>query len=351
MVDVNEREKKTPQEIKNKILESLNDRPLNAQEISKKINSNWSTVKSYVEELVKERKVKEIVFGEKNIIYQNITGDTYYNIPIKPEQREVLKFIFSNAIKIYKDETGNDIRRTDLAKLTYHINSELKLNLPVVWYIHGPMPLMIIDLQKDYSTDFIPKNSEKIKEHIIDWIKEKRRDKVRELKVECYQNSKNELYETKEKIYQKLEKGDFEEMSDISFDFYLNAVTFNKELGYLVGRFHEVVSGTIYLKLQAKNQMIKNKILLAFDSIWRYIASKMLSNSLILLNYSKEEVEIYIGSAIETKKFQAEEMLKELEERYMDLMPEKISPPDISEINEEARKVVDQWMDSEVWRE
>ena len=351
MPNTNERKKKTPEEIKEKILEALNDKPLNAQEISKVISSNWSTVKNYVEELVKEKKVKEIFFGEKNIIYQNITEDTYYNIPIKAEQRKILKFIFSNAIRLYKDKVGNDIRRTDLAKLTHYINSDLKLNLPIVWYIYGPMPLMIINLQKDYSTDFIPKNSEKIKEYIIDWIKEKRRDKVRELKMECYQNSKNELYETKEKIYQKLERGDFEEISDIIFDFYLSAITFNKELEYLVGRFYEVVSGLIYLKLPIKDQMIKNKILLAFDSIWRYTASKMLSNSLILLNYSKEDVEIYIGSAIETKKYQAEEMLKELEEKYLDFLPEKVSPPELSEINEEARKTIDQWTQSEVWRE
>ena len=96
--NTNEREKKTPGEIKEKILEALNDKPLNAQEISKVISSNWSTVKNYVEELGKEKKGKEIFFGEKNIIYQNITEDTYYNIPIKAEQRKILKFIFSNAI-------------------------------------------------------------------------------------------------------------------------------------------------------------------------------------------------------------------------------------------------------------
>ena len=105
------------------------------------------------------------------------------------------------------------------------------------------------------------------------------------------------------------------------------------------------------MKLPIKDQMIKNKILLAFDSIWRYTASKMLGNSLILLNYSKEDVEIYIGSAIETKKYQAEEMLKELEEKYLDFLPEKVSPPELSEINEEARKTIDQWTQSEVWRE
>jgi len=351
MAEANVSERKTPEKIKEKILEALNNKPLNAQEISKEINSNWSTVKNYVDELIQEKKIKEIIFGEKNTIYQRITGDTYHNIPIKENQRKMFRFIFFNAIKEHNKIIGKQIRRTDLAKMTYYLNSELKLNLPLVWYIHGPMPLMIINTEKDYSTDFIPEDAEKIKGYIINWIKEKRKNKVRELRVECYQNSKNELYEIKEKIYQKLEKGDFEDLPDLSFDFCLKTLTFNKELEPLVSRFYEIVSGVIYLKLEVKDLIIKNKILLAFDSIWRYIASKILNNSLILLKYSKEEIEVYLGSAIETKKYQAEEMLKELDDRYMDLLPDKIPAPKLTAIDDEARKVIDQWMDSGVWRE
>lgn len=351
MADINVNERKTPEKIKEKILEALNNKPLNAQEISKEINSNWSTVKNYVEELIEEKKIKELTFGEKNIIYQRITGDTYYNIPITESQRETLKFIFYNAIKENSKLKGKPIRRTELAKMTYSLNSDLKLDLPLVWYIYGPMPLMIIDLQRDYFTEAIPKNADKIKEYIINWIKEKRKDKVKELRIECYQNSKNELYEIKEKIYQKLENGDFEELSSLSFDFLLKTVTFNKELEKLVERFYGIISGIMYLELQNKNLIIRNKILLSFDSIWRYIASKMLSSSLVLLNYSKEEIEIYLDSAIETKRYHAEEMLKELEERYLDLIPDKIPAPKLTVINDEARKVIDQWMDSEVWRE
>ena len=69
------------------------------------------------------------------------------------------------------------------------------------------------------------------------------------------------------------------------------------------------------------------------------------------LENSKELILMVQSSAIETKKYQAEEMLKELEEKYLDFLPEKVSPPELSEINEEARKTIDQWTQSEVWRE
>ena len=175
MADINER--KTPREIKQKILEALNDRPLNAQEISKAISSNWSTVKNYVADLIIDKKVKKIVFGEKSIIYQKITGDTYFNIPLKDNDRNMLKFIFFNAIKEHKEITGKQIRRTDLAKLTDFVNCKLNLHLPIVWYIYGPMPLMIIDLQKNYSTEVLPKNAEEVKKTIKSWIIDKRKFK------------------------------------------------------------------------------------------------------------------------------------------------------------------------------
>ena len=162
MTNINENERKSPVEIKQKILEALNNKPLNAQEISKLINSNWSTVKNYVEELVNEKKIKEIVFGGQ-IIYQKIIEDTYFSIPIKEREREMLKFIFYNAIQSYKEIMGKPLRKTELAKLCAEINTDLNLNLPIVWYIYGPMPLMIIDTQKDYSTNFIPENANKIK--------------------------------------------------------------------------------------------------------------------------------------------------------------------------------------------
>ena len=96
MVDVPEREneRKTPQKIKEKILEALNDKPLNALEISKQIESNWSTAKNYVEEMVKAGILREISLGNQNF-YQKINEDTYFNIPLKKEHREIFKFIFS----------------------------------------------------------------------------------------------------------------------------------------------------------------------------------------------------------------------------------------------------------------
>jgi len=90
---------------------------------------------------------------------------------------------------------------------------------------------------------------------------------------------------------------------------------------------------------------------LAFDALWKYLASNMLFESLIKLGYSKEETELLLGPAIETKNYFSQEILHELEEIYFENMPEKIPSPKFSAIDGEARKIIDQWMDSGVWRE
>lgn len=350
MADINEREKKTPEQIKKRILESLNNKPLNAQEISKSINSNWSTVKEYIEELIKNEKVREIRVSDKISYYQKIT-DTYYNIPITEEQRNTLKFIFSNAIKIHKEFKKEQIRRTELAKLSADINSELNLKLPIVWYLYGPMPLMIIDLQKDYFTEKFPNNSEKILDYIKAWIRKKTHTYISELKVEYYQRVNNGLYKAKEDLYIALKKGDFSNILGLTRDFYLKCLTHKDHFSELADRFYDIISGLGYLDRIEKDIKIKNQIFLTFDSLWKYIASKMLYGSILSLGYSKEEAYNYLAPAIETKKYLATETLKDLDEEYTAIIPNEPVKIKEDEIGKKIAGVMQEWIESETWRE
>lgn len=347
MADANER--KTPEEIKQKILEALNDKPLNAQEISKAINSNWSTVKSYIDELVEEGKIKAQLFGG-SIIYQRLVEDTYYNIPITDKQRNTFKFIFSNAIRIHKEIKQEQIKRTELAKLTADLNSELNLKLPVVWYLYGPMPLMIMDLQKDYSSTKNTENSDKILKFIKKWIEEKKHNYVRELKVEYYQKVNNGLYQAKETLYISMKRGDFINISKLTREFYLKCLTYNDYFCELAEEFYDIVSGLVYLKVIEKNQKIKNQIFITFDSLWKYIASKMLYDSLLSLGYSKENTEYYIGPAIETKKYLAVEAIKDLDEEYASIIPAEPISIKEDEISTKIGEFTQGWIESETWR-
>jgi len=349
MAENNNNERKSPEEIKQKILEALNNKPLNAQEISKAINSNWSTAKVYVQELVHEKKAKELYFGEQ-VIYQKIIEDTYFSIPIKEKERNMLKFIFYNAIQKYKEATGKDIKKTQIAKLCAEINTELNLNLPIVWYIYGPMPLMIIDNQKDYSTEFIPENAEKIKKAIEQWVKNNTKYLIRELRVEYYQKSKNTIYILKESIYRELETKKYNSIPGLFFEFLTATLSYDKSFEEIMSEFYGIISGANYIKLFDKSEF-QNKFLLAFDSLWKYIASRMLIDSLIKIGYSKQEISILLGQILENKYHITIDNIGELREIYIENLPEKLTPPKLTAINDKAREVIDKWMDSGVWRE
>ena len=338
-----DREKKTPEQIKGKILDALNAKPLNALDISKAINSNWSTVKSYIVELVKEEKVKELAFGEKNVIYVKVTGDTYFNLPVKEKDRDMMKFIFSNAIREYRRLKGTQIKKTELAKLVYHIDSKMNLKLPIVWYLYGPMPLMIIDVQRDYSTTYIPENGRQIIKEIEKWITEKSKMYVREIVKECYLQSNAKLYDLKQDLFAMLQSGKVDGIGNNAREFYLAYLTgdYSENERQMVYEFYSIVSGLEFLNKLSKEAM--SKILIALDGLWKFIASKTLYQSMIKIGYSKDELEIYLGSIIETKKMLAQESLNELNEEYLGALPSK-------PIRLKENEVMDEWTQSESWR-
>jgi hypothetical protein len=261
----------------------------------------------------------------------------------------MLKFIISNAIKEYKNIKNEQIKKTELAKLIYHLNSELKLDLPIVWYLYGPMPLMILDLQKDYSTDFVPDNSESIKKEIIKWVKEKTRMHVKEMVKELYLQANAQLYDIKQKLFDYLQKGKLNNLGDLSREFYLYSLASDSSKSDLVYEFYNIVSGLEFLN--KLNKEIASKILLALDGIWKYLASKTLYNSLLKLKYPKEEVDIYLCSVIETKKYLAEEALNNLNEAYTEILPSEPIKLKENDLSKKIANVTDKWLESESWRE
>ena len=112
--------RKTTQQIKEEILSSLNKCPLSIEQIRKKAESNWSTINNYLEELKKERKVKEILSTDKAKIYQKIFGDTYFDIPITEEERKKFRTLFSLIIQEYKSYRKIP-SKTHLAKCAVHV--------------------------------------------------------------------------------------------------------------------------------------------------------------------------------------------------------------------------------------
>jgi len=338
MADVNER--KTPEQINERILEALNDKPLNAQEISKAISSNWSTVRIYVEELVKEKKVREIVATDKISYYQKLT-ETYYNIPITSEQEKLFKFLFNVIIKEYKNKNAVP-NRTQLAKDSVEVINKLKLDLPTAWYIYGQIPLMIPDPTNEFSTSFIPENANEIRKMSSQIINKYEGMKVKERQQNHYVQYNNHLYLIKQNLLKELVLMKNEKkILDLFVQFYVKCpISDFPELFELTERLNLTIN-----KLVVIDSLKEHKIeaILSLEALWKFIASYQLLNSLsINPQYNVDEIiQFNLGSAIETKKYCAEEAISNLESIYLSELPNK--EIDISEESREVRDIMSDW--------
>lgn len=339
MADINER--KTPEEIKRKILEALNDKPLNALEISKAINSNWSTVKSHIDELIQIGKVKEIKATDKGGYYQKITGDTYYNIPISEEQREQFKFLFNLIIQEYK-KANRLPKKTELAKDSVDAINQLNLKLPTAWYIYGQIPIMIPDPTKEYLTDYVPKNAIEIQKVVSNIVKDHDKILIRELKHAHYAKYDNSFYLMKEELLKEVDSMKNEKEIMLLFtQFYIKCP---------ISKFPETFDLTERLFAVTKKLQIlgilkahKVEVMLSLETLWKFIASYTLLDSISQNpQYKREElVQFNLGPAIETKKYCAEEVISNLESVYLSELPNK--EIDISDDAKEVREIMSDW--------
>src|SRR3989338_2037225 len=165
--------RKTAEQIKEDILLCLKETPLSIEQIRIKVESNWSTINSYLQDLTKEGKVKEIISADKAKIYQRVFGDTYFDIPITDDERKKFRALFSLILQEYK-LTGSIPTKTHFAKCAVHViknESSGLSDLPTIWYLYGLIPQMIADPSKDYQEEGTLENKLEIINLITEFIK------------------------------------------------------------------------------------------------------------------------------------------------------------------------------------
>ncbi len=336
--------KRAPEEIKSSILSILWLKPLTIQQISKEIDSNWLTVEKFVRELKQEGKIKEVISTDKLTLYQKVNEDTYYNLPLTDKDRDTFKYIFSAVLQEYKDKQKIP-KKTELAKAVVDVINEAKLNLPVVWYLYGKIPLMITDPQRDYSTPYAPENHEHIVTIVKKIIKDQNHSNMRELKAEHYLKYANEIYRIKEKLLSALEDFNNEEkIIDLFNDLFIACPIYeDKEAFFLTDRLIMVVRKLNLLSLLKEN---KRDVMFALDSLWRFLTLYHFVESLSRdTRYQKSELlNFYLGSVIETKKYATKESISNLESIYFN----NISKLDISSIKlspeaKKIREIMEEW--------
>ena len=343
--------RKTAEQIKEEILSHLKETPLSIEQIRIKVESNWSTINNYLQELNKEGKVKEIISADKAKIYQRIFGDTYFDIPITDDERKKFRALFSLILQEYK-LTGSIPTKTHFAKCAVHViknESSGLSDLPTIWYLYGLIPQMIADPSKDYQEEGTLENKLEIINLIIEFIKKNKNKMPSQLQREQHIEYGEELYILSDKFFEVLNKKEWknEEILEILNKFFI-ACPVDKEFPEIFDLSEIVFS--IIRKLALMNIELQNyrkEILLAFDSLWKLIALYKLYKSRITGKNAIDKtllLKFYLGNAFESRKISLQETILEINSVYHSKLTHfDSSKIKISKEVHDIRKIMEDW--------
>ncbi len=342
--------RKTTQQIKEEILSSLNKCPLSIEQIRKKAESNWSTINNYLEELKKERKVKEILSTDKAKIYQKIFGDTYFDIPITEEERKKFRTLFSLIIQEYKSYRKIP-SKTHLAKCAVHVidNKDSGLNdLPIIWYLYGMIPQMVADPSIEYHEETELSHRTKVQNLIKEYVDENRDKGSLQIQKEQHKKYDEELYVITDTFFEKtnIQKWDDAIILNLLNKFFINCPIDNEfpEVFELTEMLFSLVNK---LSKITNLQDHRNKILLTFNSLWKFIALyKLYKSKTSGKTPMPKDIlrKFYIGDDLEVRKECFYESLLDLKSDYLNKLVE-FDPDSIklSEDAEKSRKIMEEW--------
>lgn len=334
--------KKTREELALAILESLAEKPLSTQQISEKVESNWATVNGVLEELKKEGKVKEIVSTDKIKIYQRITGDTYFDIPITNEERKKFRTLYFYIMQEYKQH-GKIPTKTHLAKTAVHViknlNSGLS-DLPTAWYLYGVIPLMVADPSQDYQEEFKFEHETKIKNLITEHVKKNSNKGSGKIQKEQHVEYNEILYTLADEFLRMIneQKLDKDKILDILNKFFIVCPT-DKEFPEVFELTDRFISTVRKLSFFENLQKFRREISLTFDALWKFIATYKFYQSITAqkrFSNRKLILDLYIGKVLEVRKNCVQESLSELYSIYLNSIDEREI-----EIPEEIMKIRD----------
>lgn len=332
-----ERIKKTFEEINKAILEKLNEGPQTAQDIALGISSNWKTVKDYLKELVEEGKVKEVVATENVSYYKRTSGDTYFDLPISEEERNKFRTLFYLIKEGYKKK-NKELNRTHLAKCAVHLIKEddfgeLK-NLPVVWYLYGALPQMVLSVADEASEDYSFIEKQKIEKSISLYVLKNGDKSAKQLQKEQHENYGQKIYCLIDDLSDELNKEslDNQKINGLLNEFFIECPV-DPKFPEIFDLSEEVISvmGKLIL-LKEDLGKYRKQILITLDALWKFIALYYLYKSKIEGDNRMDKkilLNFYLGEALEDRKRVLGESFSELRGVYLEVL----TKTDLSQIN------------------
>lgn len=173
-------------------------------------------------------------------------SDTYFDVYIKKEHKEMIYYLFDYISKIWMDIYDELPTKTQMYKLMSKINTKLNLGLPMVWYKFGQIPLVVFDCDKDYS-NYDPKlinniDSNKcsnIMKNIVYGDCKLSSGKMRDVQYYAYNDNIQVVYQKKLEIEKYLLESKFDLITK-NMSLLVNYIPYFRDKDRIIERFNDV---------------------------------------------------------------------------------------------------------------
>ncbi len=329
-------ERKSAKELIKRILKSLSEAPKSIHEIAKDCESNWGSIKIYLESLKEAGILQETDISNKRVfslVQCNRTSKTgnYFDLPIKQEDEKLIDSLFFKIKEEWKQKTGIFPGRIQVQKTLAKINKECNLNLPIGWYLFGTLCVKPYDQMLEYNYFELDKQIKTCVSTVVDIYSKE--NTATSLKLRHYNEENHTLYKTKEILLSLFSSSNFSKkyIQEINNQLYIL-------LKYCPSIFDnvskELINDFVGLVLQMINtisdedlKLVKNDIYQSFNEIWKLIALYNYFSDLepyYSKHFSKELELKHFISEMNTQKMEVIEYLKYLN----DLLPHQPEPDD-----------------------
>ncbi len=328
--------RKSAKELIKIILESIADNPKSIHEIAQDCNSNWESVKRYLESLKEAGVIQETSDGNKrlfSILSCNIPTKegNYFGLPIEEEDKKKINSLFYKIKEEWKKSAGRLPGKVQVQKTIVRVNKICNLKLPVGWYLFGAMCVKPYDPTEQYNyTGLSQTTITCVKEVVNDYSKE---SSACTLKLRQYKEENKILYQTKELILTLFSSSKFSKkyIKEINTQLYILIKNlpkiFDNDATELINEFVGIVLQLLNNLSEEDIQFAKNDIHQTFNEVWKLIA---------LFSYFDDLEPYYIENfsrEIELKHFILEMNLQKIEviehlSYLSDLIPQESEPED-----------------------
>lgn len=283
--------RKNAGQIKEMIMNELNESPLSIEKLRKNIDSNWSTINNHLEELKKEGKIKEVFLRENLRLFARVDYPVFYGLPLDKSTIEKCLCLLSSIVTEWKKQKKENINKTTMQKIAVEVASKNpSLKIPVVRFHYGKvLPVFIEPLQSpaikaksSIRKSFMELMNKSVKKEInegnhknIAW-QEKRKQYETHSDMKIFEISDNVSY----CITNKKEK-DHEALLEEFYKFFLE-IPSSEKYSYLFEKYDEFLNAVNFIinskefsdsNDEDKNNYLK-EILDTFNSLWQALTTE-----------------------------------------------------------------------------